>query len=128
MNSPLVQKSSVAAAEIDQPKLADILQMDERMPTRHFGRFEHDRVSGGPSERTTATDRMACAIGCFQPGTFLWGCVHAETFYQEVIIEATCLKSRGARARWHEPAQAVVAVAIPAYNLLLRLMMYTCSK
>jgi len=119
MNPPLVQKGSVAAAEIDQPKLADILQMDERVPARHFGRFQHDRVSGGSSERTTATDRMACAIGCFQPGTFLWGCVHAETFYQEVIIEATCLKSRGARARWHEPEQAVVAVAISLITYFL---------
>jgi hypothetical protein len=128
MNAPLVQKSSVAATEVDQPKFADVLQMDESVPAGHFGRFQDDGVNGGPSERTTAKDRMACAIGCFQPGTFLWGYVHAETFYQELSIEATCLKSRGARARWHEPEQAVVAVAIPAFNLLLRLMMYTCSK
>jgi hypothetical protein len=31
MNAPFVQKSSVAAAEIDQPKFPDILQMDERV-------------------------------------------------------------------------------------------------
>ena len=92
MNAPLVQKSSVAAAEIDQPKFADILQMDERVPARHFGRFQQDRVSGGPSEGTTATDRMACAIGRFQPRTFLWGDVHAETVYQEVIVDAKSLK------------------------------------
>src|SRR5205814_51787 len=99
-------ESSVAAAEVDQPRFTNILQVNQSVPARHFGRFQHDRVSGGPSERTTATDRMACAIGCFQPGTFLWGYVHAETFYQELSIEATCLKSRGARARWHEPEQA----------------------
>ena len=128
MNPPLVQKSSVAAAEIDQPRFANILQVNQRVSARHFGRFQHDRIGGGPSERTTAMDRMACAIGCFQPGTFLWGRVHAETFYQECLIEAKCLKSRGARARWHEPEEAVVAVAIPAFNFLLRLMMYTCSK
>ena len=128
MNPPLIHESSVAAAEIDQPRFTNILQVNQSVPARHFGRFQHDRVSGGPSERTTATDRMACAIGRFQPGTFLWGDVHAETFYQELSIEATCLKSRGARAGWHEPEQAVVAVAIPAFNLLLRLMMYTCSK
>ena len=92
MNAPFVQKSSVAASEIDQPKFADILQMDERVPARHLGRFEHDRVTGGPSEGTTATDRMACAIGRFQPGTFLWGGVHAGTFYQEVIVDAKSLK------------------------------------
>ena len=92
MNAPLVQKSSVAAAEIDQPKFADILQMDERVPARHFGRFQHDRVTSGPSEGTTATDRMAFAIGRFQPSTFLWGGVHAGTFYQEVIVDAKSLK------------------------------------
>ena len=92
MNAPLVQKSSVAAAEIDQPQFADVLQMDERVPARHFGRFQHDRVSGDPSEGTTATDRMACAIGRFQPHTFLWGGVHAGTLYQEVIVDAKSLK------------------------------------
>jgi hypothetical protein len=107
MNAPLVQKSSVAAAEIDQPKFADILQMDERVPARHFGRFQHDRVSGGPSEGTTATDRMASAIGRFQPRTFLWGDIHAETLYQEVMIEATYLKSGDARADWHKPEQGL---------------------
>ena len=107
MNAPFVQKGSVAAAEIDQPKFADILQMDERVPARHFGRFQDDCIRNGPSERTTAPDRMARAIARFQPGTFLWGHVHAETFYQEVIIEATCVKSRGARARWHEPQQGL---------------------
>jgi len=107
MNAPFVQKSSVAAAEIDQPKFADILQMDERVPARHFGRFQHDRVSGGPSEGTTATDRMACAIGRFQPRTFLWGDVHAETLYQEVMIEATYLKSEDVRADWHKPEQGL---------------------
>jgi hypothetical protein len=28
-------------------------------------------------------DRMAFAIGRFQPGTFLWGSAHAETFYEK---------------------------------------------
>src|SRR6266478_3543800 len=78
MNPPLVQKSSVAAAEINQPKFADILQVDEGVPTRHFGRIQDDCIRSRASDRTTAADRIACAIGRFQPGTFLWGCVHAE--------------------------------------------------
>jgi hypothetical protein len=82
MNSPLVQKSSVAAAKIDQPKFADILQMYERVPSGHFGRFQHDRISCGSSERTTAFDRMLLAIGRFQPGTFLWKRAHAGASYQ----------------------------------------------
>ena len=98
MNPPLVQKSSVAAAEIDQPKFADILEMDKSVPARHLGRFYHDRISGSPSEGTTAFDRIGSAIGRFQPGTFLWGRVHAGTLYEELIKDAKSLKSRGARA------------------------------
>jgi hypothetical protein len=71
MNSPLVSKRAVAAAKVDK-----------RMPARHFRRLQHDRVSTCASERTTAFDPMAFAIGCFQPGTFFWGRVHAEASYQ----------------------------------------------
>jgi len=71
MNPPLIQKSSVAAAEIDQPMFADVLQMNKRVPSRHFRRFQHDRVGDGSSERTTAFDRKAFVICRFQPGTFL---------------------------------------------------------
>jgi hypothetical protein len=46
---------------------------------------------------------MVCAIGFFQPGTFVLGGSHEETLYQEVMIEATCVKSLGARADWHKP-------------------------
>jgi hypothetical protein len=82
IDSAFVQKRSVAAAEIDQPKFPNILQMNESVPARHFGRFQHDRINGGPSERTTATDRIAGAIGRFQPSTFLLGVVHAATSYR----------------------------------------------
>src|SRR5437762_6224789 len=83
MNPSFVQKSSVAAAEIYQPGFADVLQMNQRVSTRHFWRFQHDHIGGDSSERTTAMDRMAFAIGRFEPGTFLLGCVHAGTFYQK---------------------------------------------
>src|SRR4029077_17488139 len=65
MNSPLVQKRSVAAAEIDQPKLTDVLQMNKRVSARHFGRLHDNRFSCGSSYRTTASNRMACTIDCF---------------------------------------------------------------
>jgi len=82
MNALLVLKGPVAAAEIDQPEFADVLQMNQRVSSRHFGGFEHDVVRGGSSERRTSVKRVALAIGRFQPGTFLLGCVHAERFYQ----------------------------------------------
>src|SRR6266487_1648614 len=78
MNSALVQERSIAAAKIDQPKLTDILQVNKRVPPRHFGRLQHDCVSTGSSYRTTAFDRMACTVGRFQPGTFFWGRAHGE--------------------------------------------------
>src|SRR5260370_1300321 len=115
MNPSLVQKRSVAAAKIDQPKFADILQMDDSVPARHFGRFQHDRISGSPSERTTALDRVACAIGFFEPGTFLWRGVHEETLYQEVMIEATCVKSK-ARVRTGISLTWVVEGGVLAFN------------
>jgi hypothetical protein len=73
MNSPFIPKSSVAATEIDQPKFADVLQMNKRVSARHFRRFQNDRGGGGSSERTTVFDRVGSAIGRFQSGTFLWG-------------------------------------------------------
>ena len=127
MNAPFVQKSSVAAPKIDQPKFADILQVDKRVPARHFGRVQHDRVSGGPSEGTTALDRMACAIGRFQPGTFLWGGVHAETFYQEVIVDAKSLNDE-ASVGLGSISNRRCRVALLAFNFLPSLMLYTCSK
>jgi hypothetical protein len=36
MNSALVQKGSIAAAKIDQPKFADVLQMNKCVPARRF--------------------------------------------------------------------------------------------
>src|SRR5437867_9614165 len=128
MNASLVQKSSVAAAEIYQPGFADILQMNKRVPARHFRRFQHDRVGGGSSERTTAMDRIAFAIGRFQPGTFLWGCAHAGTFYQKVVADAKGLRW-GAPARLCDCEQAShEAPRAPALNFLSILITYTLSR
>src|SRR6266567_1528835 len=69
--------------------------MNQRVSARHFRRFQYNRVGGGSSERTTALDRMAFAIGRFQPGTLLLGRVHAETFYQKVRMDAKYLRWRG---------------------------------
>src|SRR3954454_20841277 len=52
--------------------------MNQRMPARHFGRLQHNCISTGSSYGTTAFDRMASAIGCFQPDTFLWGHAHTK--------------------------------------------------
>ena len=125
LNPPLVQKSSIAAAEIDQPKFADVLQMNKRVPARHFRRFQHDRVGSGSSERTTAFDRVACAIGRFQPGTFLWGCAHAEPFYQKLIVDAMFLRRAGLRV---QTRRGVVGTGLLAFNFLPTLVMYTHLK
>jgi hypothetical protein len=57
--------------------------MNKRVPAGHFRRLQHNRVGTGSSERTTSFDRVAFAVGCFQPCTFFWGCAHAEASYQK---------------------------------------------
>src|SRR6266705_2004582 len=99
MNAPLVQKSAVAAAEIDQPKFADVLQMNKRMPARNFRRLQYNFVSTGSSERTTSFDRVAFAIGRFQPGTFLWRGAHVEGCYRRPRMNAKCLPRTQAPSR-----------------------------
>src|SRR5712692_8261349 len=44
MNAPLVQQGSVATAQIDQPELADILQLDERMQPGDFRRVQNEGI------------------------------------------------------------------------------------
>src|SRR5438477_9562555 len=83
MNPSFVQKGSVAASEIDQPKLADVLQMDERMLSRNLRRIQNDAVRAGPPERRTAVKRVALAIGGLQPGSLLFGCVHDSVSYKK---------------------------------------------
>src|SRR5881398_1066397 len=78
--------------------------MNQRVSARHFRRFQHDRVGGDPSDRTTAMDRMAFAVGRFQPGTFLLGCIHTETFYQKVLADAKCLIWRASQPAESEEA------------------------
>src|SRR5215467_6104907 len=63
--------------------LANILQMNQRVLARHLRRIQRDRVLGGPPKRATAVDRMAFAIGSFQPGTLLRRRVHGEGFTRD---------------------------------------------
>jgi hypothetical protein len=44
MNTAFVQESSVTAAEIDQPAFPEVLQVNERVTPRRFGRFENDSI------------------------------------------------------------------------------------
>jgi hypothetical protein len=48
-SSALIQKSSVTAAEIDEPKLADILQIDDGVATRNLRRIQDDSALGRPA-------------------------------------------------------------------------------
>src|SRR4051812_21416868 len=109
MNASLVQESAVAAAEIDQPKFANVLQMNKRVAARHFRRLQHNRVSPGPSERTTAFDWMEFAIGRFQPGAFLWGRAHADGCYQRPPLDARCLPRTQAPSEGENPEAPEIA-------------------
>ena len=52
MDSTLVQESSITAAEIDQPKVPDVLDVDERMPSRNIRSIQNDGVAVGSTNRT----------------------------------------------------------------------------
>src|SRR5438876_10797519 len=106
MDAPIIQKSSVAAAEIAQPKFGAILQMTERVSAPPFRLLQYDRVGCCSSERATAFDRMPFAVSRFQPGTFLWGCAHAEACYQKVTVGAKCIPSRPASSKQCECEEA----------------------
>src|SRR5438067_8748047 len=103
MNAPLVQKSAVAAAEIDQPKFADVLQMNKRMPARNLRRLQYNVVSTGSSARTTSFDCVEFAIGRFQPGTFLWRGAHVEGCYQRPPLDVKCLPRTQAPSQGENP-------------------------
>src|SRR5204862_4056041 len=71
VHTALVQKSSITAAEINQPELADVLHVDNGVPSRNFWRIQNHRVFGGPSDGAIALDLNAVPAGRLQPGTLL---------------------------------------------------------
>ena len=102
--------------------------MNKRVATRHFRRLQYNVVSTGSSERTTALDRMAFAIGSFQPGTLLLRRVHTETFYQKVRVDAKCLIWRGVLLRVRESEEALLKALPSSFKLPSHLNMYTLSR
>src|SRR5207248_827068 len=59
----LVQESSITAAKINQPKLADVLHVDNGVPTRNLWRIQNHRVFGGSSDGAIARDLNAVPAG-----------------------------------------------------------------
>src|SRR5438128_11895944 len=75
MNTPLVQKGSVATAQIDQPKLADILQLDERMHSGDFRRVQNEGIGGSSSHRTISLKGVVLAVR-FEPRALFFRLIH----------------------------------------------------
>jgi hypothetical protein len=75
MNTPLVQKGSVATAQIDQPELADILQLDERMQSGDFRRVQNEGIGGSSSHRTIPVKGVVLAVH-LEPGALLFRSIH----------------------------------------------------
>src|SRR6266487_3916845 len=55
-----------------------------------FGRAR----SAEPAEGRAAGQSNTRFTGCFQPGTFLMGCIHPEAFYQKIMAAAKYLIGR----------------------------------
>src|SRR5439155_1813164 len=62
MNASLVQKGSIATAQIDEPELADVLQLDERMHSGDFRRVQNEGIGGSSSHRTSPAKDVAFAV------------------------------------------------------------------
>src|SRR5207249_11490567 len=75
MNTPLVQKGSVATAQIDQPELADVLQLDERMHSGDFRRVQNESIGGGSPHRTSPVKDVVFAVR-FEPGALFFRLNH----------------------------------------------------
>src|SRR5206468_2816465 len=77
-----------------------------RMSAPDIPRIQPHHIGCDSAELTTAMDRIAFAIGRFQPDTFLLGCVHAETFYQKTMVHAKGLRLGGRAPASQESEEA----------------------
>src|SRR5437870_9489270 len=75
MNAPLVQKGPVATAQIDQPELADILQLDKRMHSGDFQQVQNESISRSSSHRRISLKGVVLAV-FFEPGALLFWPIH----------------------------------------------------
>src|SRR5207244_1784393 len=75
MNTPLVQKGSVATAQIDQPELTDVLQLDERMRSGDFRQVQNESISRSSSHRTSPVKDVVFAVR-FEPGALFFWLIH----------------------------------------------------
>jgi hypothetical protein len=71
MQSAAVEESAVAAAEIDQPKFADVLNIDERVAARNLLRFDHNQILSRAPNRRISLDREFLAAR-LEPRAFFW--------------------------------------------------------
>src|SRR5438046_1438893 len=90
-NAVVVLDDFLASKNPRSEKNVQVLALHPAAKRRETANVRDDPVGGGSSERTTAMDRMAFAIGSFQPGTFLLGRVHTKTFYQKIVMDAKYL-------------------------------------
>ena len=67
LKAAVVHERAVTAAEVNQPKFADILDIDDGVPTRHFWRVQDNGTFRPPSNRTIADNGKPFASR-FQPG------------------------------------------------------------
>ena len=75
MNAPLVQKGPIATASIDQPELADILQLDERVHSGNFRQVQNKSIGGSSPHRTTPAEGVALAVR-FEPRALFLRLIH----------------------------------------------------
>jgi hypothetical protein len=72
VNAAFIQKCPVDAAEIDQPKLANTLDIYDRMTSGNLRRIQDNTTFWGPAYRAIASNGDSIPGRCFQPGAFLF--------------------------------------------------------
>src|SRR5439155_24667493 len=101
-NHPLVQTGSVATAQVDQPELADILQLDKRMHSGYFRRVYNESISGSSPHRTIPVKGVVLTVR-LQPGALLFRRIH-----QTVSIKKICQQSKSSGDLLRKPGLSQV--------------------
>src|ERR1700674_1067558 len=118
MDAALIQEGAVAAPQIDEPELADVLEIDDGMAPRGLGRVEDDSALRRAAYRAVATKWDPLATGRFQRGACF------IQIHPSVLVEVP-KKESFTFASWHGPlhckqsdanaSKLSVAPVCPAY-------------
>jgi hypothetical protein len=75
MHASLIEKGSIAATQIDEPELTDVLELYERVYSGDFRQVQNKRIGRGSPDRTSLLKDVAFALR-FEPGALRFRAIH----------------------------------------------------